>query len=195
METEAQIYCALMSEAKQRIELIRQLDAGEIGATRTEFTVEFACLNLRRILELVAFSSLAANRSAYSRHHADFGTHWKAERILKKLETIHSSFFPLPMSEPGSHMAEVDRTCLTRSDFAALYDITSEVLHTWNPYRPGSRQIDLIRSPKEWTHLIWELLRVHMLTIAESDKRFVVQMHHPDDGQVHVYVVQPAPQA
>ena len=191
MEAEAQIYCRMMDEAKQRLGLIRQLDLGEFTTTRTEFDVELACLNLRRVLELVAFSSLAANREAYSRHHNDFHTHWKAERILKKLESIHPGFFPVPMSEPGTHMAAVERPCLTRSDFATLYDITSEVLHAWNPFRAPMQHVELIRPPKEWAKMIWDLLSVHMLTIADSEKRFIVQMHNPDDGQVHVYVAEP----
>ena len=193
MEVEAKIYCRLMTEAKQRLGLIRQLDAGEFSTTRTEFDVELACLNLRRVLELVAFSSLAANRSAYSRHHSDFHIHWKAEKILKKLESIHPAFFPVPMTEPGTHMVPLEERGLMRADFTELYDITSDVIHAWNPFRAEHPQVNLIRTPRAWAELIWELLSVHMLTIAESEKRFIVQMHHPDDGQVHVYVIEPLP--
>jgi hypothetical protein len=191
MEAEAQIYCRLMAEAKQRLGLVRQLDQGEFSTTRTEFDIELACLNLRRVLELVAFASLAANRAAYSRYHADFHTHWKAAKILSKLESIHPAFFPVPMSQPGTHMAMVEKRCLTRSDFAELYDITSEVLHAWNPFKSARHHVNMVRSPRAWAELIWELLSVHMLTVAESDKRFIVQMHHPEDEQVHVYVAQP----
>jgi hypothetical protein len=192
MEDEAKIYCALMTDAKQRIGLIRQLDEGSISTTRTEFDLELACLSLRRVLELIAFSSLAANRAAYERHHSDFGHHWRAEKILKKLETINPEFFPTPVSGlDAKHITPLDCRCLTRAEFASLYDITSEVLHTWNPYKPGPRAIDLIRPVKEWAQLIWQLLSVHMLTIAESEKRLIVQMHHPQDGQVHVFVAEP----
>ncbi|QNN76820.1 hypothetical protein IAE60_12820 [Pseudoxanthomonas mexicana] len=192
MEAEAQLYCALMTDAKQRVGLIRQLDAGEFSTSRTEFDLELACLSLRRVLELIAFSSLAANKDAYAKHHQDFGHHWKAERILKKLELINPDFFPVPVSGVGSgHLVPVDTPALTRSDFTLLYDVTSEVLHTWNPYKPGPRVIDLVRPVKEWAELIWQLLSVHMLQVAESEKRLIVQMHHPDDGQVHVYVAEP----
>lgn len=63
MEAEAQLYCALMTDAKQRVGLIRQLDAGEFSTSRTEFDLELACLSLRRVLELIAFSSLPRTRT------------------------------------------------------------------------------------------------------------------------------------
>lgn len=192
MEAEAKIYAALMTDAKQRIGLVRQLDEGSITTTRTEFDLELACLSLRRVLELIAFSSLAANRAAYAKHHADFGRHWKAGKILDKLERINPEFFPVPVAGIGSgHLEPVVGPCLTRNDFSTLYDITSEVVHTWNPYKPGPRVIDLIRPVKEWAQLIWQLLSVHMLRVAESETRLIVQMHHPQDGQVHVFVAEP----
>jgi len=192
MEAEAKVYAALMTDAKQRIGLVRQLDEGSITTTRTEFDLELACLSLRRVLELIAFSSLAANRAAYAKHHADFDKHWKAGKILDKLERINPEFFPVPVTGLGSgHLEPIPGPYLTRAEFSTLYDITSEVVHTWNPYKSGPRVIDLIRPVKEWAQLTWQLLSVHMLRVAESEKRLIVQMHHPEDGQVHVFVVEP----
>lgn len=192
MDAEAKIYAALMTDAKQRIGLVRQLDEGSITTTRSEFDVELACLSLRRVLEVIAFSSLAANKAAYSRHHSDFGQHWKAEQILKKLEQLNPEFYPVPVVGLGTgHIEPLDVPHLTRSDFSTLYDLSSKILHTWNPYKPGPRVVDLIRPVKEWAELVWMLLSVHMIKVAESENRLIVQMHHPVDGQVHVFVAEP----
>ena len=196
MDAEAKVYAALMTDAKQRIGLVRQLDEGSVTTTRTEFDIELACLSLRRVLEVIAFSSLAANKAAYARHHIDFGRHWKAEKILTKLELINPEFYPVPVTGLGTgHIEPIDVPHLTRLDFSKLYDLTSEILHTWNPYKPEPRVVDLIRPVKEWAELVWMLLREHMLKVAESDKRLIVQMHHPVDGQVHVFVAEPRTQA
>jgi hypothetical protein len=192
MDAESRVYCAMMTDAKQRLALVRELGEGTLTTTRTEFDLEIACLSLRRVLELIAFASLAANKDAYSRHHDDFGHHWKAERILNRLELINPEFFPVPVKGIGtSHIAPDEAIGLTRAEFSRLYDLTSDVLHTWNPYKPGPRLIDLIRPVSEWAQLIWQLLSVHMLRVAESETRLIVQMHHPEDGQVHVYVAEP----
>ncbi|GAB1597217.1 hypothetical protein PAGU2638_28980 [Lysobacter sp. PAGU 2638] len=68
-------------------------------------------------------------------------------------------------------------------------------MHTWNPYRPEPRVVNLGRPVREWAELIWNLLSVHMLQVAGTETRLIAQLHHPGDGKVHVYVAAPTGQA
>lgn len=191
MDERASTYCRLMEEVKRRVGLIRQLHVAEITTTCVEFDIELACLNLRRCLELIAFSSLVANKDVYSRLHENFSEHWRTEKILEKIRTIHSDFFPVPVRFVSGQLMPVEDDFLTESEFLVLYRIVNEVLHSWNPCRSDTKKIDLIRPVADWARLIWNLLNLHMVTFAGSDQRLIVQMHHESDGLVHVYVASP----
>ena len=192
MEDQAKLYCTLMEDAKQRLALVRQLVEGSISTTRTEFDTELACLSLRRVLELIAFSSLAANKAEYELHYPEFDIHWKAEKILLKLALVNPDFYPVPVTTEGNnHLSPSTKECLSKEQFSFLYNKCSDVIHTWNPYRKEPRTVNFERPLGEWAELIWNLLGVHYLTIAKSDTKFIVQMHHPSDNLVHVYVAAP----
>jgi hypothetical protein len=187
-----------MEELKLRCDLIESITSGEITvADREDFSGELACLNLRKVLELLAFASLTANREKYAEAHAKFAQHWKAKLLLTNLAKLHPDFFPKPIAfgEPHSdgtkNLVDVKEPCLTRDDFEFLYDQASQVLHTQNPHGDAVRVVDFRLSLSEWVQRIKTLLSVHYMRLVDSESLWVVMMRHPEDGRVHVYQAEP----
>ena len=161
-------------------------------AGREDFSGEVACLNLRMVLELLAFSSLTANKEKYASAHSDFIKHWNAKRLLRNLGRLHPDFYPTPIAfdnqdaEGIKHFAPVTEPHLTQDEFVFLYGVTSQVLHSQNPYNQGTGVVDFQISIAEWVKRIQTLLSTHYMRLVDSDSLWVVFMTGPDDGKVHV---------
>lgn len=142
------IYCSCLEEVKRRLKVVRSITQAEFSTDNVEMDAEIACLQLRKALELIAFASLSANHSLYTRVHGDISSAWSAKRILNKLEKLHPDFYPRPIlfegeSEGGvKHFANVKSGYLTRAEFVVLYDKCSSVVHAWNPRKLGVRRVD-----------------------------------------------------
>lgn len=191
------MYCNCMEEVKSRVGVILGVVEGRVTIGREDFDAELVCVQLRKILELIAFASLTANKERYAEAHADFQSHWNAKRLLANLERLHPHFYPKPVQfdrqeEKGiKHFADVTEGYLTRDEFVTLYQKCSEVLHARNPFRSDPRVINFGRSIKEWVGRIQKLLAVHYMRLAGSEKLWVVFMQHPEDGKVHALTSEP----
>ena len=93
-------YCDLMEEVKLRVNVIDFFISRKVHALYPPPTLESACLQLRKILELVAFGSLVANKDAYTAVYGNFSKKWDAGDLLKELGRSQSRFFyPFPIIE------------------------------------------------------------------------------------------------
>lgn len=187
-----------MAEIKLRVSLVAAIAQGQVRvADRDDFSGELACLQLRKTLELIAFASLTANKAKYAAAHSNFATHWRAKAMLESLEKIHADFYPKPVKlgiaqKPGEkHFEPVTDGYLTRDDFIFLYDRTSEILHARNPFRSGSRVVDLRLSFEDWARRIRALLAVHLMRPVDTKSIWMVILHDAKDGHVHVYPADP----
>src|SRR5207253_1559532 len=114
-----------------RIACLRRLAAGALSLGDERLDWELSALQLRMVLESIAFASLSAHRDAYSRVHAKFSTHWKAALLVKELAAIHPEFYPQPMrldqvTKGGiRRFGRVDEY-LTQNEFVELYDVCSQ---------------------------------------------------------------------
>jgi hypothetical protein len=121
----ARLYANSMSRIRQRIDLVQQVLNREIELGSEAFDAELVYLQLRKVLEEIAFSSLAANKAEYSTLHANFAKHWKAEKILQVLEGVNADFYPQPLAAPisakGFHHFDLlypsDQRTLTATDY------------------------------------------------------------------------------
>jgi len=64
-----------------RIDLIQRVLDRTTTTKEEVFDIELIFVQFRKILELIAFSTLTANREKYSIAHANFSLHWKAKSI------------------------------------------------------------------------------------------------------------------
>src|ERR1700694_3086237 len=100
MSDDTILYINCMEEVRDRINLVTTIVAHTVTTGREVFDIELVFLQLRKVLELVAFASLTANKEKYSLAHAEFTEHWKAKRMLQELAKINPDFYPIPVAPP-----------------------------------------------------------------------------------------------
>jgi hypothetical protein len=191
-------YCGCMEQIKRRLRLTRDAVSGVIQTGDEGADAEFACLQLRRALELLAFAALSANRECYARVRADVENEWRAQQILKRLGQMHHDFYPVPVipvvQGPGRwHFEKVADGFLTEAEFVFLYDKCSEATHEWNPFRPGPRIVNFERSLAEWSDRIERLLRFHRVRLIGQVDVLLVRLEDPSDGKANVLTGTPEP--
>lgn len=190
-------YAEYMHALRERMRRVDKIISGHSPMKNEEWDTEVVCLLLRKSLEHIAFASFVAHREAYAAVFADFETHWNAKRLLRKLASVHPSFFPTPVLLPAAeadkvkHLSGVQDGFLTQEDFVTLYDVCSQVIHTRNPYKSGAWVIDTDKPLSEWANRVKRLLDVHYIRLSGVSGLWLVQMVHPQDGKVHVFPCQP----
>jgi hypothetical protein len=80
-------YCACMDDVRRRLGVLNALTSGRVTVGDQSADAEIACLQVRKMLEQIAFASLAASR-------AQFMYEWRATQILDQLATLHADFYP-----------------------------------------------------------------------------------------------------
>lgn len=183
-----------MEEIKKRTEVVNGLIAGEFHAKYVQTTAESVCLQIRKILELIAMASLVANRSEYTKYRKNFRRDWNAKRILETLEKANPNFYPQPSRQV------VDRTTgkvdsvekitsgfLTRSEFITLYDMCGGILHADNPFSQKRDVQSFLDTVPVWMNKIIRLLNHHQIQLIDDDQQIWILMQEKSDGKVHVY--------
>lgn len=94
MASEIETYVRSMAEVRQRLGVVRAGLGGQIGTGHEAFNAELVFVQLRKVLELIAFGSLCANRAKYSDMHCNFAQHWNTKRLLADLERVNPHFYP-----------------------------------------------------------------------------------------------------
>ena len=129
-------------------------------------TAESIALQIRKILELIALASLAANRTEYAKHRKNFQTDWNGKLILEALEKANPKFYPKPnkqVVEPNTgkvaSLEDVKSGFLTKDDYMTLYDACCSLLHADNPLSPKSKAAErFLADAPSWMEKIRRLL-------------------------------------
>ena len=188
-----QKYIACMEGIKKRTEVVTGFVRGEISVKYVATTVESAALQLRKILELIALSSLVANHEQYSKYRANFRKDWNAKRILETLDKANPKFYPVPTRQVQVDKGRFDTPhiesgYLTKDEFVVLYDRCSTILHTDNPFsiREEGIKAFLFKEVPEWMDKIITLLNHHHVFPVGDDHMYIVLMQSKADGNVHM---------
>lgn len=187
-------YCNCMQEVRDRLALVDAVGEHRIGTSAQVYDVELVFLQIRKCLELIAFASLIANKDKYSVAYTNFASHWKAKQMLECIEKLNPNFYPVPVEPPKlldngvKHLELVLNGFLTRSDFVTLYEKSSEILHSRNPFTTKDQVVKLGYSTKEWVSRIKFLLKLHVTHLVDESV-WIIQI--PDEGQVKGYSAKP----
>lgn len=134
-------YASIMKEIKLRVEVIQLFLSGQKEAGYVPPTVETIGLQFRKVFELIAFASLAANRNQYSLAYSDFAKHWEAAKLLKNLRKINPEFYPQPVQEEPSNqpgvvhgLKDLDGDFLTQDDLIEAHGRCGVLMHAANPF-------------------------------------------------------------
>lgn len=109
--------------------------------------------------------------------------------LLEQIGEKNPNLYPQPMRFADG--VPVDPLpYLTRDDFKALYDLSSSVLHSWNPYRQEPPP-DIRYGLAEWLERFRNLLRMHSVQLLDHEEMWTVIM--PDEGQIQIGVARLIP--
>ena len=197
MNDELTKYCGCMEEIKRRTTAINTILKKECTTAYPATNIEFLCLQIRKILELIALASIVANKKEYAKQYKKFANHWNAKRILTDIEKINPSFYPIPGrqiidSKTGKviQIKNIDKGFLTKEEFPAVYDKCSEVIHSSNPYRTQADLKEFDRLIPEWNKKIIKLLNHHQIQLIDSELQLWILMQSKDDGKAHAFIFQ-----
>jgi len=191
----AKLYCRSLDEIRERLALVRSICDGSVTTGSEAFDYEIVSVNFRKILELIAFGALTANKDAYATAYAKYEKHWMAKQLLECLEKVHPDFYPTALIQPvisneiprKVHFELVADGFLTRDEFVELYNLCSGVIHSRNPFAPQS-DINFRIPVKEWAARVETLLRFHIFRLVGLPQVWVGELCAPGDGKAHVYV-------
>lgn len=201
-EPEIQKYCDLMEEIKRRVAVVDFFLTGKGNALYEPTTIESVCLQFRKILELIAFGSLVANKELYSAAHAKFAAHWNARLMLQDLERVNPDFYPKPVVETPSpdpraihQLKPRQADYMTRDDFEKLYEKCGGTMHADNPYGSRTDYKYYRDNLLGWRNKIVNLLNNHQIKLVDQKGFYVIHMHENRDDKVHYYLFGPLPSA
>jgi hypothetical protein len=144
-------------------------------------------LQFRKILELVAFASLTANKDVYSAAYAEFATHWNAKRMLGYLEKVNADFYPIALepfittAEGMKHFPRAAGGFMTKEEFVTLYNTCGKVLHARNPFSTEDPVIQIGYRAEQWVSRIQKLLAVHVIALVSGDRWVIII---PSEGKI-----------
>jgi hypothetical protein len=191
---DAEKYCNCMVQIRQRTGLVQSLLNRTITTGEEVFDIELIFIQFRKVLELIAFSSLTANKDKYSAAHANFAVHWKAKSMLQAVAKLNPSFYPVPLGPPEllpnrtKRFTPLAEGFLTKDDFEFLYDKSSEVLHARNPFATKDPVIQIRYSAAHWIVRIQTLLAFHNVELVD-ESRWMVEI--PNDGPIKLWPAVP----
>lgn len=190
-------YLGVLAEIKRRMKVVDDIISADSRLRFRATSIETACLQVRKILELIAFGSLIANVRIYSAQHRKFAEHWNPKIMLKDIARVNPNFYPTPIIQkpsaiPGVAMDWIDRNpdYLTKDDFLFAYDKCGGILHAANPYGAttdfDAYQVNLI----QWRKKIVNLLNSHTMSLVADDHLYLFQMSAGDQMPTyHVFGV------
>jgi len=208
-------YRTAMVEIKRRLRGIdRVLGAKKPRTLTAEFDNEFMWLQVRKIVELVAFGGMMADEARYAALRAEakdnpnYRRDWKVGQILKRLAEITPHYLPKPLGQmlhlqDGTKHFEAGPELETLERFVAIYELAGEHLHAPNPFddeaaEPNRTLLDQSRARLEvevrylkgvlWTHakigLAFEPGKDQARVPANPETAWIVSFGRPDDDQV-----------
>ena len=176
-----------MWECRYRIESLRELTSGKTHCSYLQTTIESEALQLRKLLELIAFATLVSYQDAYRSVRKDIAKDWHAERILRKIEDINPKFYPVPID--GINESGWNRLrggYLTRKQFERLYDKCGAILHANNPFSKETSLLAFHRKVPEYLVRIENLLSEHLMELANSQE--LIHVIAPMEGNAPIQV-------
>lgn len=158
--------------------------------------VELLCLQFRKILELIALSSLVANKKEYSKQHDKFARHYNARLILQDLERVNPNYYPEPTKQivkeiDGQTLFElqpVTEGFLTKEEFLEMYEKCGGMLHAENPYGHNRDVKKLKEKFPVWLSKIIKLLNHHNITLVDGETMIIGFMQGKEDGLPQVTI-------
>lgn len=186
-------YLGLMEEIKRRYEAVHEIITKRKTTSYVATNIEFNCLQIRKILELIALANLVANKHHFEEQKAKFEKFWRAKQILTDIEKLNPDFYPKPINEVDDPNPKIKKRLedltggfLTRDEFADIYDKCSALIHATNPYAAAVNLDEYEKEIPKWLDKTRVLLKAHIIRLVNSDNFYLIHMAEKD-GKAHGY--------
>jgi hypothetical protein len=152
------------------------------------------------ICELIALSCLTVHGDVPATKAKRLTKAYNADQIVKNLERLHPSFYPVPsrqIHDPNGKVVEVIKILephLNKRELQLLYGECGDFLHRGNieQIMKGRKMPELGRMDG-WAKKITTLLNHHQIQLVDEARQLWVIMHASNDGQVHAFEMQRLP--
>jgi hypothetical protein len=192
------IYVSVMEEIKRRTSVIYSFLRGTSHALYKATNVESIYLQIRMILELIALSSIAANKTIFEENQKKFNKHWNPSDILKDIEMVNPNYYPEPIREVPSKnegivndLVAIKDGFLTKDDLISIHGKSGNILHARNPYK---KHLDYSEYDKQIPKILEKikcLLNCHQIRLlGDHDFFYLIHMKEEKDDRVHYYKFQ-----
>ena len=197
-ENDMDRYCKCMEEIKLRVDAVNAILQKRCTTICQATNIEFMCLQIRGILELIALGSLVANEKEYKRRSIELANNpWNAKVILREIERINPKFYPVPgkqMHDPQTNKAKevinISEGYLSREEFPKIYNKCSDVIHSHPFFKGGFDYNSLEKDIPIWIKKIITLLNHHQIQLLNEKQQLWVVMHAAPDGKVHTALME-----
>lgn len=169
-------YSSMMDEVMLRIKSIESIinQTSSTGYRQTDG--EYICLQVRKILELIAFANMVSNMNLYADTYRKIERHYKAHLILEYIKKINPRYYPLPVKQDAATRTRIplENGFLTEDEFIHLYNDCSEYLHAANPLTPQRSIHQVFEEYPKWIIKIIALLELHSIRLVDDTEIWVI---------------------
>jgi hypothetical protein len=184
MKENHELYLNILKDIKYRTSVIERLFSDASGINLELTVLESACLQLRKILEQIAFGSLVSNVKLYSQEYEKFEKFWNAEYLLKDMAKVNPKYFPIPISQDKSDVIGVkskfnlkhEDIYLNPKEFIKVYKKCGAILHAGNPFGSKVSLEFYKKSIPIWHSKIVNLLSSHEVHFVGDQNLYLFQM-------------------
>lgn len=167
-------YLLTLQEINMRLESITDVLDKNCRTTYEQTNIEFVALQLRKIFELIVFSSMISHKQPYAVINPTMNQHWRAKKILSKIEAINPKFYPKPVSGVQNKKWKVVKGgYLTRKQLERYYDLSSGFIHAKNPFSLKKQSDSFYQNVPLIVQKIQLLLEQHIVTFPMGETLYI----------------------
>jgi hypothetical protein len=144
--------------------------------------VEFAALNIRKSIELVALGALVNNIEEVRTVSSAFDQKdWKDARKL--ISRVNPNFWPVPAVQARDassgvvDLADVDAPYLTEAEAGRAWGLASELLHAANPFQPEPDAAKWVAILLDILNKLVTLLNYHQIFFKDDRYMAIASLH------------------
>lgn len=197
----AKTYASLMGHVKFRLEILRSsIDSAENVKQHEHsvITAEIAYLQVRKICETLALSTLCAHNQLPETNSNKFVKNYNAEAIFGMLSKVNDNGFPLavrPINGGEKQFSIITEGMMTRSDLKKIYNQCHLILHNGNlaDLIAGKEIVLDFRELVKIHNQFAELLKIHMVPLPEFENVLICILHQKETGKAHVRIAAAQP--
>ena len=180
-------YCEVMERTKE--DLSGAIEIMESTSIRLETRIKTAAVQIRKILEDIAYASLVSNKDAGGKTQEELQDLRYPKDIFRDLGRVHPNFFPTPVEirKPSKGRPFVTKTkgVLSKEKLLQIYRELNPLAHSTNPL---NEPVDLESFEKKipvWLEEIVNTLDTHQVVLPHHPEDFyIVKMKGDRDGSV-----------